>query len=89
VRARAAGVTGCWRTARRGARPRRAARAQLCAARRRGRRNHGVCIRNAAMYGSKRALALALILNPKLIVSKEDAKEFKFLKMCLVFKYGW
>ncbi len=48
-----------------------------------------MCIRNAAMYGSKRALALALILNPKLIVSKEDAKEFKFLKMCLVFKYGW
>ena len=45
---------------------------------------HGVCLKNAKQYGSAIKLQTKLRHNRALLVRKEDAKEFKFAKQCLV-----
>ncbi len=47
-------------------------------------RSQGVCLRNARVYGSIEELEWALSVNHKLIIGREAAKEFKFVKMCLI-----
>lgn len=47
-------------------------------------KHRGICLSNCREYGSARALAEALRNNRKLIVSRKDAKEFKYVKQCLV-----
>lgn len=47
-------------------------------------RSHGVCLRNCQAYGSQAALRLKLWSSPKLIVGRDVAKEFKYVKMCLI-----
>ena len=49
----------------------------------------GICLRNCKEYGSEAALRLVLQHNKKLIVPRQQAKEYKHVKMCLVFVYGW
>jgi hypothetical protein len=47
-------------------------------------RSQGICLRNAQAYGGPAALRAALRVKPMLIVSRKAAKEFKYVKKCLI-----
>jgi hypothetical protein len=47
-------------------------------------RAKGICLRNARIYGSPVTLRRALRKDQELIVRLREAKEFKFVKMCLI-----
>ena len=44
----------------------------------------GICLKNCVEYGSMNALKQKLRSNRRLIVSKNQAKQFKYVKSCLV-----
>lgn len=43
-----------------------------------------ICLGNCQQYTSKKDLWTALQLNRKLIVSRDKAKEHKYVKICLI-----
>jgi hypothetical protein len=51
-------------------------------------RAQGICLRNCRAYGCQTNLRSVLLTNPKLIVSREAAKEYPFVKMCLILVFA-
>ena len=49
---------------------------------------NGICLGNMHSYGSASKLRSALRKNKGLVVNKNDAKRYKYVKMCLVNLVG-
>ena len=47
-------------------------------------KNKGICLKNCVEYGSKQALQRKLRSNPRLILNRNQAKRYKYVKNCLI-----
>tara|TARA_B100001094_G_scaffold215980_1_gene210105 strand:+ start:717 stop:1055 length:339 start_codon:yes stop_codon:yes gene_type:complete len=47
-------------------------------------RTKGICLKNMFSYGSLSRLRSALRKDDSLVVNKEEAKQYKYVKLCLV-----
>ena len=47
-------------------------------------KNKGICLKNCVEYGSRQALQRKLRSNPRLTLSRNKAKRYKYVKSCLI-----